>query len=314
MIRHTIVSILVFIISGRIVFPQCCASSGNPIGSTVNLGLLDKRVLRTALFYRISVSDKYYDGDRIYSGDIGTIEKAISNYIGLLAGYGISEKLTIEMETVYVINKTHLYEINNEKLSGFGLSDAVISVRPRIYRSRDSQFEISCAIGSNIPLSRNLQQVNGVTLPVDLQPSTGSYGLVAQSNIVKEFPFSSINLLLINRFEKYFENKQKYNYGNSYSASFFFSKHFSVENSRLQGWTAIMQLKNQIRSKHLKEGQPINGSGNCSFFLIPQLNLSVGGTWNISMLVDIPVYQYFNEIQLGNKLSSSVILIKDFTL
>ncbi|HBE40645.1 MAG TPA: hypothetical protein DDW27_05485 [Bacteroidales bacterium] len=278
------------------------------------MGLLDKRVLRAALFYRISVSDKYYDGDEVYSGDIGTIKKAVSNYLGLLVGYGISEKLTIEMETVYVINKTHLYEINDEKLSGFGLSDAVISLRPRIFSSQDSQFEISCAIGSNIPFSRDLQRVNGVTLPVDLQPSTGSYGLVAQSNIIKEFPFSSINFLLINRFEKYFENKQKYNYGNSYSTSFFFSKHFSVENSRLQGWTAIMQLKNQIRSKHLKDGQLIEGSGNCSFFLIPQLNVSLAGSWNISMLIDIPVYQHFNEIQLGNKLSSSIILIKDFTL
>lgn len=311
---RTICILLILLITVRTAHSQCCASSGNPIGGTVNIGLLEKQALRTASFYRISFSDKYYEGDKTYSGNIGSIEKAISGYVGLLAGYGISDLLTLELETVYVINKTHVFKINNEKLTGFGLSDAVISVRPRIYRSSNNQFEISCALGSNIPFSRNLQQVNGVTLPVDLQPSTSSFGLVFQSNIIKEVPFRSINFLLINRFEKYFENKQEYTYGNSHSTSFFFSKYFSVERSKIQGLTITMQLKNQIRGKHKREGQTINASGNFSFFLIPQINLSVSGNWNISILTDIPVYQYFNEIQLGNKISSSIILIKDFTL
>jgi len=314
MIHRTIVIFFVFILSEIAVLSQCCASAGNPIGSTVNIGLLDKNVLRTALFYRISYADKYYYGDKIYSGEIGIIDKAFSDFIGLLTGYGITEKLTIEFETVYVVDKTHFYKINNEKLSGNGLSDAVISLRPRIYSSPDSQLEISCSMGLNIPFSRDLQRINGITLPVDLQPSTRSYGLIGQSNIIKEFPFRSMNLVLINRIEKYFTNKQNYSYGNLFSTSFFFSKYFSVESSRLQGCTIIMQVKNQIKSQHLSEGEPIIGSGNCSFFIIPQLSLSLAGNWNISMLVDVPFYQYFNGIQLGNKISSSVILIKDFTL
>jgi len=312
MIRPTIITLFILIISEINAMSQCCASSGNPIGSTVNIGLLDKKILRTALFYRFSFADKYYEGSELYTGGIGIVDKAVSNFVGLLTGYGITDKLTIELETVYVINKTHFYRVNNERLSGYGLSDAVISVRPKIYSSRDDQFEISFAIGSNIPFSRSLQRVHGVTLPVDLQPSTGSYGLILQSNIIKEFPFRNMNLLMINRFEKYFENRQNYCYGNSYSTSFFFSKFISIERSHLQGCTMIIQAKNQIRSKHLSDGEPIDGSGNCSFFFIPQVSFSVAGNLNISLQVDIPVYQYFNGIQLGNKISSSFVLIKDF--
>jgi hypothetical protein len=313
MIRSACIILLLVLIENT-ASSQCCASSGNPIGGTVNIGLLDKHVFRTASFYRFSFSDKYHEGGKLYSGEMGSIEKAVYNYIGLLSGYGVSEKLTIEVETGYYINKTHVFKINGERLTGYGLSDAVISFRPRIYHNSNSQLEISCAIGSNIPFSRNLQQVNGVTLPVDLQTSTGSFGMVIQSNIIKENSFRSVSYLLINRFEKYFENKQEYTYGNSYSTSFFFSKYFSADGHHLNGLTLILQLKNQIREKNMRAGQKIDASGNCSFFLIPQINFSISGNWNISMLVDIPVYQFLNEIQLANRISSSISLVKDVAL
>lgn len=305
--------ILLFFLTARTVISQCCASSGNPIGGTVNLGSLDKKLLRTVSYYHFSYSDDYYSGSKKYSGNLASVERGVSSYLGLLMGYGLSDNVTIEMETAYVIGKTNFYRLNDEKLSGYGFSDAVISVRPTIYRSPDAQFSISCALGSNIPLSGKLQQVNGVTLPVDLQPSTGSFGIVAQTNILKENSFRMISFLLLNRFEKYFENRQEYMYGNSFSTSVFFSKFFPFESQRIDGSTLILQLKNQIRGKNAREGERIDGSGNCSFYFIPQVNLTVSGTWHFSLLVDIPVYQYFNGIQLGNKLASSLIILKDFT-
>src|SRR5690606_15610699 len=159
--------------------------------------------------------------------------------------------------------------------------------------------------------SRSLQQVNGVTLPVDLQPSTGSYGLVIQSNIIKENSFRSISFLLVNRFERYFENKQDYKLGNTYSTSLYFSKHFSVESQQLSGWTILLQLKNQIRNRSERSGQTINASGNCSFFLIPQISCSIRGSWHFYFMYEMPIYQDLNDIQLSNGISSSVSIIKD---
>ncbi len=312
MIR-TVTVILLFLLSAKTAISQCCASSGNPIGGTVNLGSLDKKLLRTVSYYRFSYSDDYYSGSKKYSGNLASVEKGVSSYLGLLLGYGLSDNVTIEMETAYVIGKTNFYRLNDEKLTGYGFSDAVISVRPTIYRSPDNQFRISGTLGSNIPLSRKLKQVNGVTLPIDLQPSTGSFGIVAQTNILKENSFRMISFLLINRFEKYFENRQYYIYGNSFSTSVFFSKFFPFESQKIDGSTLILQLKNQIRGKNVREDGQIDGSGNCSFYFIPQINLAISDNWHFSILVDIPVYQYFNGIQLGNKLASSLIILKDFT-
>ncbi|HAM08841.1 MAG: hypothetical protein A2X05_15900 [Bacteroidetes bacterium GWE2_41_25] len=311
---RSICIIILLIITHKTANSQCCASSGNPIGSTVNIGLLDKHIFRIAAFYRFSSYDEYYIGDKKYSGNIGSVEKAIFNYVGLLSAYGISDRITLELETGYFINKTHFYKINDQKLTGYGLADAVISVRPRIYHNPDKQFEISCTFGSNIPFSRDLQQVNGVTLPIDLQPSTVSFGLVFQSNIIKENSFRSSSFLLLTRIEKYFETKQGYTFGNSYSNSLFFSKFFFVENQFLQGWTSVLQIRNQIRGQNSWSDNPIKATGNCSFFFIPQISLSLPHKWNFSMLVDVPVYQYFNEIQLAKKISYAISINKDFIL
>ncbi|MDD2411398.1 MAG: hypothetical protein RBS19_03440 [Bacteroidales bacterium] len=213
---------------------QCFASAGNPVGGTDNMGVMEKNTLRIASFYRYSYSGKYKSGDKSYSGSSSVLNHAFFNYAGWLAGYGISDKLTIETEGGYFINKTQSYKFNDERLTGFGLSNAVISLKPRFYINRGKRIEISGALGVNIPFSREMQIVNHVTLPIDLQPSTGSYGLVFQSFFVKEDSFNANRFFLTNRIEKYFENKENYLFGTSYSTSFYFSKHYVFEKWKLK--------------------------------------------------------------------------------
>ena len=48
------------------------------------------------------------------------------------------------------------------------------------------------------------------------------------------------------------------------------------------------------------------------FYVSPQLNFTLTKKCNISVMADIPVYQYYNEIQLSNKYAFVVNVIKDF--
>ncbi|MDD2411399.1 MAG: hypothetical protein RBS19_03445 [Bacteroidales bacterium] len=75
----------------------------------------------------------------------------------------------------------------------------------------------------------------------------------------------------------------------------------------------ILQLKNQIKQKNIRKNNIVEASGNCSFFLSPQINLSLYDKWNLSVLIDIPIYQYYNEIQLANSYSFAFSLIRDFS-
>jgi hypothetical protein len=304
---------LLFGLSEKTTQAQCCSISGNPIGGTVNLGLLSKNTLRVASFYRFVNSDQYYERNNLYTGEPGLIESATSNYIGLVSGYGITDKLTIEFETGYFVNKS--FDLRNSgNIRGYGFSDAVISLKPLVYFDPDINLEISSALGLQIPSSRKLLGVNGVSLPIDLQPSTGSYGLVFQSNIIKENNYRMISFLFITRILNYFENDQNYLFGNSYVNSLYFSKFFFAYRRQLEGLSLIMQVRNQINEKDRRSGHTINGSGNYLVFIIPQINLSLNNNWNVSLLVDVPVYQYFHGIQIANKLSFALSINKDLLL
>ncbi|MBU0489414.1 MAG: hypothetical protein KKA07_09285 [Bacteroidetes bacterium] len=272
---------------------------------------MDARTMRVAGFYRYSSSNKYMENDKLYNGTKGILSKAWYNYSGLLTGYGVTDKLTIEAEAGYYFNKTQKYNYQGIELTGSGLSNAVVSIKPRIYFHPDKRIEFSLAAGANLPFSTKWQEKNGVTLPVDIQPSTGSYGVVLQSFLVKENSFRGIRFFWVNRYEKYFENKQGYLFGPLYTGSLYFSKHFVFEKYKLKDWTTIIQLKSQNKASNFRNGTKVNASGSVVFFLIPQLNASIADKWNVSVLADIPIYQKYKEIQLATSFSFAVSIIRD---
>ena len=219
----------------------------------------------------------------------------------------------MDAEAGYFINKTQLYKIEDTKLTGRGLSNLVVSVKPRLFYNPATRFEVSCALGANIPFSTTLQQVNYVTLPIDIQPSTGSYGIVFQTYVIKENSFKASRFFFTNRIEKYFKNIHGWEFGTLYLNSVFYSKHYVFREKRIKDWTFILQLRNQIREKNVKDDQTIFASGNVLFFLIPQVNISIQEKWNISVLTDIPLYQHYNEVQLAHNAAFAIALIRDIS-
>jgi hypothetical protein len=305
--------LVLLLVSTHGLLGQCFTSSGNPVGGTSNMGVMDKRALRAGLFYSYSSSDKYFQGHREYTGDNEILQNASYNYLGFFSAYGLAKWLSMEMEAGYYLDKTQLYYLDDTKLSGQGFSNLVLSLKPRLFYSSDKRFELSCALGVNIPFSREMQQVSGVTLPIQIQPSIGSYGLVFQSFMVKEYPFRAIRFFWVYRMEGYFENPQEYIPGCMYINSLFVSRHFTFEQWKLKDWTLILQLRNQVQGLSSRSGEAIGVSGNCLLYLVPQLNLSLGDHWNISVLADLPLYRYYHGIQLANKTAIVLSLIRDFS-
>jgi len=60
--------------------------------------------------------------------------------------------------------------------------------------------------------------------------------------------------------------------------------------------------------------QEISSSGGLRFYVSPQINYSIKQKWNISLLFDMPVYQYCNGLQLFNKYSFALSLSRLFKL
>ena len=137
----------------------------------------------------------------------------------------------------------------------------------------------------------------------------------SKSYFIKENSMYSYRIFLINRYEYHFKNANDFKYGQAlYNALFYSKKLYLTWPKTIENFTLIMQIRNEFRTRnhnYYLDNSEIKASGSNLFFLVPQINYSIGETWNISFLVDIPVYSYYNETQLAQKYSFSFSLNKD---
>ncbi len=304
-----LITILIFIFFSKLAYSQCL-SSANPIGGTNNLLVLEKKTFRFISFHRFNYGDQHYEENK--RSDFDLIKSANYNYLGTILGFGISDKFTIETETGYFINKTQIYNVTPAyQLRGYGFSNIIISAKYGFLADHFKRLYYSANAGIKIPSSTKPKSSKGVELPVEVQPTIGSYGMVIQSFLVKENSGKGLRFFLTNRFESNLPNKKEFQLGTSVFTSVFISKHLMYSWIK-SDWTVILQMRNEIRFKDKRENKLIESSGGVLFILSPQINYSLKEKWNISLLADMPVYQYLYGIQLVTKFGITIGLTRDF--
>jgi hypothetical protein len=289
-----------------------CLSAVNPVGGSTNLLVLEKNTLRVISFYRFNYGNRFFEQNKHSEFDL--IKNANYNYLGYILGYGITNNLTLETELGYFINKTQKYNVGQGySLTGTGFSTSVVSAKFGLVKDSFHRRYLSCSLGFKIPFTKNPQVVDGVELPVEVQPTTRAYGFVIQSFFVKESSGKGLRYFVTNRFEANFRNPQDYRQGSAFYTSLFVSKHLMVP--WLKGdWTTILQLRNEIRGIDKIGDKNKESTGSVLFFLSPQINYYLGEKWNFSTTVDFPVYQSFKGTQLGTKFGFTFNVARDFAL
>jgi hypothetical protein len=288
-----------------------CLSSVNPVGGSGNLLVLEKNSLRTITFFRYNHGDRYYEGTR--RSDFDLIDRAGYSYGGIVAGYGLTDRLTMEAEMGYYFSKSQVYNLDPQyRLTGRGLSSGVISARIGLLKDNSRRLFISSGAGVKIPFTTRPQSRDGVELPLDLQTTTGATGLVWQVFAVKEQPVSGTRWFLTERIEVNARNRQDYRQGTSAFTSLFYSKHLMFP--WLKGdWTAIMQVRNEFRGRDRTADGLRESTGSTVFYLSPQINHFIREKWNLSITGDIPIWQSFTGTQLAMRYGFSLNLARDFS-
>jgi len=286
-----------------------CFSSLNPVGGVSNLLVLEKNTVRFIGSFHHGLSNEYLEGHK--KSDYSLVKRADYNYIGTILAYGVFNKITLEAETGYFLSKT--YKLENSTITGYGINNIIISPKFSLFTDNDQRFFISGSTGIKIPFSGELQKVDGVEVPHELQPSTHALGYVIQTFIVKENSFKGLRYFLVARGEHNYINKAGYKYGNYFSVSAYFSKHLMY--NRIKGdWTTILQLRNEFRGKDNINDHVVESTGGYSLLIMPQINNTIKEKWNISLMGNIPIFQYFNGIQLATKFGIVLNFAGDFRL
>ena len=304
---------IILIFSAFVVNPAVsqCFSSANPVGGSSNLLVLDKQTVRFVAYYRHALSNRYFE--KSSESDFNLVDRADYNYGGAIIAFGLFSKLSLETEWGYFFNKTYQFSVPaGREITGRGFYNTIVSGKFRILTDYARRFYISGSVGAKIPLSLDSKVKDGITLPVDLQPSSNAFGSVLQLFMVKENSETGMRYFLIHRHEYNLPNRSDYKLGQAFLTSFFVSRH--LPDHWLPGdWTTIIQLRNETHTRNRREETLEGATGGTVFLLSPQINYSIREIWNVSFIFDIPVYQYLNGIQLAYNYAFTVNLSRDIT-
>ncbi len=316
---------LVLVLGTLCLFSSCrlnaqCCSTGSPVGASVYVGVLGKNYLRVIGYYRHSFSDTYYEGDHIAKNQ-DPVYNSSFNFSGVTLGYGITKRLTVEIEAGYYFDKTQSkFKYNNDgtkvdyKLQGSGMSNGTLTVKYGDYISPAQQVEITTGLGFRFPFATTPQYFNGVILDRDVQPSTNAFGISEIVFLSKGFQSISMRVFTINRYDYNFADNLNYKYGNILLNSIFVSKKI------FKYFFGILQFRNEwktndrdLNNLDIRNGN-ITDTGFDLVTVAPQLSYSIAGKWNLMAVFDIPVYKYYNGRQMTPSYSVAVSLTRDFNL
>jgi hypothetical protein len=303
---------LISLISAETTFSQCC-STGSPVGASVYVGVLNRNSLRVTGYYRYNYSDTYFQGSG-KSNENTALKYARYNFSGISFGYGLTKRITVEADFGYFFNKTQQFNdmisqvdsLNNGKVKGYGLSNGGITVKYAAYVNPAQQVEITFGAGFRYPFTAKSQEIDGVQLNRDVQPSTNAFGASGMFFLNKGFPAITLRLFSINRYDYNLEGKDGYKYGNTLLNSFFVSKKI------VKYFFGILQIRNEWKTNDSDNGDKVVNSGFILLTLSPTLSYSIAGKWNLTLLCDIPLYKHFNGKQMTPKYSFAISLSRDF--
>jgi hypothetical protein len=303
MIRYLLLFLVLFLINCDGAWAQCC-TSGNPFISDAEQPALQSRILTASMVYRYSHSGSYYLKDSQFK-EFPFQEVAYSNYIELQIGYGVTNWLTVLAELGYFFNKT-LENPCVDSYTGHGLGDAALYLKFNAYSNSRLRLSISPTVGVKLPVGVFDQEVDNVQLPISVQPSSGAYRFNANIFVSKGFGkialagFASYEYSQLIQSENFY-----YKYGGQWIGALYFNYHI------WKGLSLDLQVRNEYRAKSTRENDEIvDASGYDVVFLTPQLTYAFKHNWYLSAYSDIPIYKYYNGIQMSFGYEFSVRVTK----
>lgn len=303
--RLVIVIFCVFLVSGNLYAQGCCSGgSGSPIAGGASQGVLQERQFEIAPNYQYLSSNKFKVKDK---DTIPLFDNLSSNYLYLRLAYGVTDKLTMSVESGYFLNKTQVEFQKTDTIKSSGIGDLILFPRYSVYiqNTEKSRTEITVGLGYKIPLGKYndstvvfINPTTGkkyyTTAPPTIQPTNGSQDFIFYGFAFKGYPFHQFRVFTNVLYIKKGWNPLGQKFGNYSSVGFFISKTFFEK----------LGLTLQVRGEHIGKMKydknidmlalyniDVNSTGSRKIFFAPQLSYT-HNDFTIYMLSEIPLYQY----------------------
>lgn len=316
--RYILLGVLLWFVFVDGMAQGCCSGgSGSPIAGGFSQGVLRENQIELAGNYRYSNSNKFFVGDR---DTVPLFDGLSSKYMYFRAGYGVTQKLTLEVSLGYYLDKrlVELEERNTDDVFTSGFGDLLIFPRYDVYykSSATKKTELTIGIGYKMPIGShsdssvvytnpsNGQEYFAISPPT-VQPSNGSQDIIFYLFGLRAYPVIKLNLFAnVLHIRKSF-NSLGQKFGNYTSVGLFASKTYfeklGVTTQLKAEWIGKMESARNIDQVVYYNLDP-ESTGSKMLFFVPQLSYTYK-QFTVFGLTEIPLYQYVEGTQVGSDLS-----------
>jgi hypothetical protein len=304
----------VLCLSFRLQSQGCCSGgSGSPIAGGASQGVLQERQMELAGNYQFLSTDRFLVKDR---DTTSLFENLNSNYLYGRIAYGVTQKLTMSIESGYFINKTQYGLEKKDTVKSSGIADLIIFPRYNIYTKNTeiAKTEITVGMGFKIPLGKYNDstvvyrdpRTNAryyTTSPPTIQPTNGSHDFIFYAFFFKGYTEKKFKVFANMIYIKKGWNPLGQKFGDYSSIGLFISQTIIKK----------LALTLQVRGEHVTRMKfdhnvdmlalyniDVSSTGSRKIFLAPQISYSTG-KFILYALYETPMYQYVNGTQVGSQ-------------
>lgn len=278
-------------------FAQCW-SAGNPISGTGFEPVTSKGMFQISSSVKYSLSDQYYVHD--HKIDNPYIEKSSYTYQDLTVHYGLTDRFSIYSEMGYFYDKSQDLDIIGSSycLAAHGLSDVLFQVKGKLLKRVKPIKIIEAFVSVKMPVGAFQEDIDGITLPVSLQPSSGALKFNAgfqfqKASLNKKWAFLGSGIYEMSQWIK--KGYLIYKYGDFFRIS---GGAYRQLNTQL---SFSLLLVTDYHNKDIRENdQLVEASGSFSVHMKPYLQYSFNNGPSLFINSELPIYRYFFGEQLGN--------------
>jgi len=299
--------LILLLLSAPNVFGQACCTAGTPLLSSLETSGTPFQSLQFGLSYRYNSIASIFINDSQLDDDS---RERISKSLILQVDYGIWRDVSITALFSYILQeRIILSPLGTENLLDTkGVCDALLLMKYNIIPLNIlDEMEFSIGGGIKIPFGESQLTSNGVLIPADMQPGSGSWDYLGWLYFSKgrllELPLSFVSNLSYringtnNRFEV---DGFDYKFGNEAIAQI----GLAYRTDFISDFSLFMRYRNA--QADFSRGFEIPNTGGHWFYLVPGINFKLDNSKTIRLSGEIPLYLKVNGTQLTTTFTTTL--------
>ncbi|AFH49649.1 Hypothetical protein IALB_1943 [Ignavibacterium album JCM 16511] len=279
--------------------PQACCSAGTPMLGSLETSTTGKNNLQLNLTYDYNTLKSVFEGSKQIENDT---RERVTNSILFETTYGLTDKLTLTGLFSF-INQRRIITIpsgSENLLSSSGFGDAVILIKYElISQTILNQRQLAVGLGPKIPTGASDVTQNGILLPADMQPGSGSWDFVFWSYYSEGFmPYLPLNIFVTASFklntsnDRFANSDAGYKFGNEFVSSI----GAGYRTDTIFDYSLALRIRATAVDQFDKESVP--NTGGVWLYAVPGLNIKLLDNLITRFTGQIPVYRNLTGTQL----------------